>query len=82
MLTITRVVLQDLNVEIFKNCVKLIYHPVYGILAHTDTGKHMVHEDMYSAVNLLGKVSSFITNTGGILQGETDVKTFTAEAKD
>lgn len=57
MLAITRVILQGLNVEIFKNCIKLVFHPVYGVLAHTDTGRHMAHEDMYGAVNLLGKVS-------------------------
>lgn len=58
MLAITRVILHDLNVEIFEKCKKLVFHPVYGVLAHTDTGRHMVHEDMYDAVNLLGKVSS------------------------
>lgn len=58
MLAMTRVILQGLNVEIFKNCIKLVFHPVYGVLANTDTGRHMVHEDTYGAVNLLGKVSS------------------------
>lgn len=58
MFATTRVILEGLNAEIFKNCIKLVFHPVYGVLAHTDKGRHMVHEDMYGAVNLLGKVSS------------------------
>lgn len=55
MLAIARVI-QGLNAEIFKNGIKLVFHPVHGVLAHTDTGRHMVHEDMYGAVNLSGKV--------------------------
>lgn len=74
MLAITRI-LQGLNVEIFRNCIKLVFHPVYGELAHTDTGRHMVHEDMYGAVNLLGK---YRRNTS---RRNSDVKTFTAEAR-
>lgn len=58
MLAIIRIILQGFNVEIFKNSIKLVFHPVYGVLVHTDTGRPMVHEDTYGAANLLGKVSS------------------------
>lgn len=75
MLAITKI-LQGPNVEIFKNCIELVFNSIYGELAHTDTGRHMVPEDMYGAVNLQGK---YRRNTS---RRNSDVKTFTAEARD